>query len=95
MNAQVSPRDINESLITLIPKIKHPRRLSDFRPISLCNVSYKLISKALVNRMKFISNDVIFPYQSAFIPGRCVVDNAIIGFECIHSLKKKTSGKVG
>jgi hypothetical protein len=43
---------INETYIALIPKVKNPSRIIEFRPISLCNVSYKLIAKVLANRLK-------------------------------------------
>lgn len=79
----------------LIPKMKNPRHIAEYCPISLCNVTYKLVSKVLVNRMKGILNDLISHNQIAFIPGRCVVDNAILGYECIHVLRAERKGKVG
>lgn len=49
----------NEMTIVLIPKVHGPKRITEFRPISLCNVIYKLISKALANRLKLLLPDII------------------------------------
>lgn len=44
--------DINQTLLTLIPKVPEPTRPSDFCPIALCNVVYKVITKVIANRIK-------------------------------------------
>lgn len=93
MNDRLSPKRINETVITLIPKIKDHVRVSDYRPISLCNTVCKLVSKALVNHLKPILDAIISPNQSAFIPKQCVVDNAILGYESLHTIKNKRQGK--
>ncbi|KAL5572899.1 hypothetical protein UlMin_022496 [Ulmus minor] len=85
--------NINETIITLIPKIKNPSRITEFRPISLCNVLYKIISKMLANRLRKVMNYIISVEQSAFIPGRLISDNAIIGFECLHAIKRRKTKK--
>lgn len=91
LNNILDLKDLNETMIMMIPKIKAPLRVSDFRPISFCNVCYKIISKVLVNKLKKVLDKIISPYQSVFIPKRHITDNAILGFECIHSLRNKKS----
>lgn len=81
------PEGVNETVIVLIPKVDDPVRHTDFRPISLCNVIYKIVAKCLVNRLRPILDDIISPYQSAFVPGRLITDNALLAFECLHFLQ--------
>ena len=66
LNLGVILESLNSTFIALIPKVKQPRKVSDFRPISLCNVVYKLISKVLVNQLKKILANAIPESQSAF-----------------------------
>jgi hypothetical protein len=75
------PAEINEAAIVLIPKVDKPELLKEFRPISLCSVIYKIVSKCLVNRLRPLLDDLIGLTQSAFIPGRMITDNALIAFE--------------
>ncbi|KAA3469841.1 reverse transcriptase [Gossypium australe] len=95
LNGQKEIRVINKTRIVLIPKIDNPKNMSHFRPISLCNVIYKIIAKVLVNRMSDILGDCINEAQGAFIPGRLISDNMLIAYEVLHSLKMKKNGRRG
>uniref|UniRef100_A0A8R7PXL6 Reverse transcriptase domain-containing protein n=1 Tax=Triticum urartu TaxID=4572 RepID=A0A8R7PXL6_TRIUA len=66
LNGVDSPEDINHTFIVMIPKVASPKILGQFRPISLCNVIYKIASKVLANRLKMILPEVISEEQSAF-----------------------------
>ena len=78
---------VNDMVNVLIPKVKKPKYIKDFLPaIILCNVIYKIISKCLVNRLRPLLDGMISPTQCAFIPERLISDNALIAFECMHSL---------
>lgn len=67
-----------ETSITLIPKGDNPKTFKDFRSISLCNTIYKILTKVLVNRNRPILSNLIGPFQSSFLPGRRMTDNAIV-----------------
>ena len=88
------PPHLNETLITLIPKCPGADSLGLFRPISLCNTVYKVVTKTIVKRLRPLLPHLISPLQTAFVPGRLGVDNMIITQEIIHTMSLKR-GKVG
>lgn len=81
------PKTINETHIRMIPKIIGPKKVADYKPIALCNVYYKVISKILSKRMRPILGNVTSENQSAFVPKRAISDNVLITHEVLHFLK--------
>ncbi|KAK2414453.1 hypothetical protein QL285_037042 [Trifolium repens] len=86
------PSSLNETNICLIPKCENPISMRDLRPILLCNVLYKMVSKALANRLKVCLDKCVSEEQLAFVEGQSILDNALIAIEVIHALKQRTRG---
>jgi hypothetical protein len=85
----------NSSFLALIPKEKGAKNFNRFRPISLCNTGYKIITKIMANRLKRILPKLISKNQGGFVRGRQILDNIILVQEAIHtSCKKKDKGMV-
>eukprot|EP00253_Pinus_taeda_P028731 PITA_28731 len=80
---------LNISFISLIPKQDSALTPDKFRPIALCNVVYKIISKILANKLKPLLPSLIFGEQSGYVEGRKILDNIIQAREVVHSLTSK------
>ncbi|GJS28729.1 putative RNA-directed DNA polymerase [Tanacetum coccineum] len=83
------PRGCNSSFIALIPKIKDPLHLNDYRPISLIGCQYKVIAKVLANRIQQVVHSVVSEVQTAYINGRQIIDGPLMANEIISWATKK------
>ena len=95
LNSGISPPKFNETHIMLIPKCNEPKKITEYRPISLCNVVYKIASRVIVNRLKKILPTIISDTQSAFVHRRLITDNVLVAFEAMYHINRKKSGKMG
>lgn len=85
---------VNFTHIALVPKLKNPSKMSDFRLISLYNVLYKILSKVLANQLKEVLPHIISLMQSAFIPGRLITDNILFAYEGLHTMHSQMWSKM-
>ncbi|KAL0381925.1 UNVERIFIED_CONTAM: LINE-1 reverse transcriptase, partial [Sesamum latifolium] len=82
-------KQVNSTLISLIPKVPTPTVVAKFRPISCCNVLYKIITKIIVQRMHYVLGKLISPSQNAFVPGRSIGDNILLAQELFHGYNQQ------
>lgn len=88
LNTNSFTANLNDTNVVLIPKKENACRMKDLRPIALCSVLYKILSKVLANRLKRILSQIITGNQVAFVPERSINDNVLIAFEIIHCIQK-------
>jgi len=88
-------RALNASFIALIPKNENSMTPDGFKPIALCNVVYKIISKVVANRLKSLLPSLISEEQTGYVEGEQILNNIIQAHEVVHSLKRnKQTGMI-
>lgn len=75
--------------ITLIPKIKNPQSLSEYRPICIVGSLYKILAKILASRLRSIIGNLVSKNETAFVPGRNILDGVLVVNEVLDILKRK------
>lgn len=83
-------KEVNNTFIALIPKIENPLTINNYRSISLCNTTLKIITKDLANILKHFLHKIIHPLHGTFVEGRAIQDNILIAHEIFRSKKGKS-----
>ena len=81
-------KELNTTILALVPKVPNPSRMTNFRPISYCNTLYKIIMKIIANWIKTILPDIISPSQLVFVVGRRIGDNILLVQELMRNYHK-------
>jgi hypothetical protein len=81
-------KEVNATILILVPKKVNPSTMGDFRPITCCSVVYKCITKILSNRMLHFLSDLVSLNQSAFIPSRSISENVMLAQEIVRDYHK-------
>lgn len=92
-NGSIALQSINYIDIVLVSKGKFQTYPSDFRPISLCNSIYKILSN-ICNRISKVLPQLISKNQCAFIKGKKVVDNGMVGLDLVLQVYESKSHKI-
>jgi hypothetical protein len=80
---------LNFGVITLLPKEQEAKKIQQYRPICMLNVSFKIFTKVLANRISSLACRIIRPSQTAFLPGRYILEGVVILHETLHELQRK------
>ena len=86
-------KSINVTSLTLIPKVKSPTHVSDFRPISCCSVIYKCITKLLCEKIKLVLPGLISQNQGAFVAQRSILHNVLLCQDIVKMYKPRQKQK--
>jgi hypothetical protein len=80
---------LNFGILSLIPKVPGADQITQYRPIALINVIFKIVSKAYASRLDPIAHRILSPNQTAFVKGRNILDGPLTLLEIIHDLRQR------
>src|SRR5688572_27485102 len=80
---------LNFGTIVLLPKSNGVITVQQYRPICLLNVSFKIFTKVATKRISVVAQNVISPLQTAFLPGRNIMEGVVVLHETLHELHTK------
>ncbi|KAK3193378.1 hypothetical protein Dsin_024688 [Dipteronia sinensis] len=81
-------KELNATILALVPKVPNPSKMKDLRPVSCCNSLYKIIPKIIANMIKPCLLDIISPSQSSFAAGKSIGDNILLVQELLRNYHK-------
>jgi hypothetical protein len=87
ISGQFTP-NINSNLIVLIPKVPGARVMGDYRPITLANFQFKIVTNNIADRLANITTRIISVEQRGFIRDRYISECVILAYEAINLLEK-------
>ena len=93
LKCQARSKTMNQTILTLIPKVENPQCITQFGPICLCNVTYKLVTNSIVEQLKETLISVISTTQASFVPKRQISDNVVLMQEVLHTMRHKKGAK--
>jgi len=86
---------LNAAFISLIPKQDSVQMADKYKPIALCNVVYKIISKVVANRLRPLLSHLVSEEHACYVEGRQILNNIIQAHEVVHTLiSKKQAGMI-
>ena len=88
-NEDLNLFSLNFGIITLIPKTQKATKIQQYRPICVLNVSFKIFTKVGTNRLNKVAQTMVSPTQTAFMPGRNIMEGVVILHDTIHELHTK------
>ena len=80
---------LNYTFLEQIPKKQKAQSFNDFRPISCCNMIYKIIAKVIALRIKPILSEIVFEEQFGFLYNRQIHDVVSLAQEAVHTIKRE------
>lgn len=84
-------KQVNSTVVNLIPKIQNATSVKDYRPVACCSIVYKMISTIVTNRLQFVTGNIVHCAQAGFIPGRSIADNILLASELSKGYSRSNS----
>ncbi|XP_020681050.1 uncharacterized protein LOC110098531 [Dendrobium catenatum] len=88
------PKGVKATALAIVPKKKNASNISDYRPIALCNVLYKIIAKTMATRIKPFMYLIVKDNQAGFVNSRVSTDNILLANDILFHAGKRGGDKI-